>query len=40
MCDLDHALIDDSSAQGGDIEDCSVGKDNSNMQGCCHVEMD
>ena len=30
-CDYDHTLIDDSSAQGGDKENCSVGEDNSNM---------
>ncbi len=27
-CDYDHTLIDDSSAQGGDKEDCNVGEDN------------
>ena len=30
-CGYDHTLIDDSSAQGGDKESCSVGKANSNM---------
>ena len=30
-CDYDHTLINDSSAQGGDKENCSVGEDNSNM---------
>ena len=30
-CDYDHILIDDSSAQGGDKENYSVGEDNSNM---------
>ena len=30
-CDYDHTLIDDSSAQGGDKENCSDGEDNSNM---------
>jgi hypothetical protein len=30
-CGYDHTLIDDSSAQGGDKESCSVGEDNSNM---------
>ena len=30
-CDYDHILTDDSSAQGGGKENCSVGGDNSNM---------
>jgi hypothetical protein len=30
-CDYDHKLIDDSSAQGGDKDNYSVGEDNSNM---------
>ena len=30
-CDYDHTWIDDSSAQGGDKENCSVGEDNSNI---------
>jgi fructose/tagatose bisphosphate aldolase len=30
-CGYDHTLFDDSSAQGGDKENCSVGEDNSNM---------
>ena len=30
-CDHNHTLIDDSSAQGGDKENCNVGEDNSNM---------
>jgi hypothetical protein len=30
-CGYDHTSIDDSSAQGGDKENCSVGEDNSNM---------
>ena len=30
-CDYDHTLIDDSSAWGGDKENCSVGEHNSNM---------
>ena len=29
--DYNHTLIDDSSAQDGDKENCSVGEDNSNM---------
>ena len=29
--DYDHTLIGDYSAQGGDKENCTVGKDNSNM---------
>jgi hypothetical protein len=31
-CDYDHILIDDSSAQGGDKENCNVGEDNSHMR--------
>lgn len=30
-CDYDHTLIDDSSAQGVDKKNCSVGNDNLNM---------
>jgi hypothetical protein len=30
-CDFDNTLIDDSSAQGGDKENCGVGEDSSNM---------
>ena len=30
-CDNDHTLIDDSSAQGGDKENYSVGEDNQSM---------
>jgi hypothetical protein len=30
-CDYDHTSIDDSSAQGGDKENDSVGEDNSNI---------
>ena len=30
-CNYDHTLIDDSSEQNGDKENCSVGEDNSNM---------
>ena len=30
-CDFDNTLIDDSSAQGGDKENCSVGEEGSNM---------
>jgi hypothetical protein len=30
-CDYDHTLIDDSSAQGDDKENCTVGEDNSKM---------
>ena len=30
-CDYAHILINDSSAQGDDKYNCSVGKDNSNM---------
>ena len=29
--DYDHTLIDDSSAQGGHKDNCTVGEDNSNM---------
>ena len=36
-CDYDHTLIDDSKAQGGDKDNCSVGKDNSNM--CKDVDI-
>lgn len=37
--EYDHTLIDDSSAQGGGKEDCSVGQKNLNMckvEGRCH----
>ena len=30
-CDHDHTLIDESSAQGGDKENCSVGEEGSDM---------
>jgi hypothetical protein len=30
-CDYDHTRIDDSTSQGGDKKNCSVGEDNSNM---------
>ena len=30
-CDYDHTLIDDSSTQGGDKENCSAREDNSNI---------
>jgi hypothetical protein len=36
-CDYDHTLVDDSRAQGGDKDNCSVGKDNSNM--CKDVDI-
>ena len=39
-CDYDHTLIDDSSAQGGDKENCSVGEDNSNMYKNVVIEME
>ena len=40
-CEYDHTLIEDSSAQSNGKENCSVGKDNSNMclQGCCHRDI-
>ena len=34
-CDYDHKLIDDSSAQGGDKDNYSVGEFK-HVQGCCH----
>ena len=35
--DYDLTLIDDSSAQGGDKENCSVGEEQfKHVQGCCH----
>ena len=37
-CDYDHTYIDDSSVQGSDKENCSVGEDNSNM--CKDVHRD
>jgi hypothetical protein len=30
-CNYDHTSVDESSAQGGKKENCSVGEDNSNM---------
>ena len=36
-CDYKHALIDDSSSQGGDKKNCSDGEDNFNM--CKDVVM-
>jgi hypothetical protein len=38
-CGYDHTLNDDSSAQGGDKENCSVGEDNSNMCNDVVIEM-
>ena len=37
-CDYDHILIDDSNAQGGDKENCSVVKSNM-LQGCCQKDI-
>ena len=39
-CEYDHILIDDSSAQGGDKEICSVEEDNSNMCKDVLIEME
>ena len=39
-CDYDHTLIDDSSAQGGDKENCSVGEGNSNICKDVVIEME
>ena len=41
VCDYDHTLVEDSSAQGGGKEDCSVGQKNVNIrkvEGCCHSD--
>ena len=36
-CDYDHTLIDDPSAQGGDEENCTIGRRQyKHVQGCCH----
>ena len=38
-CGYDHTLNDDSSAQGGDKENCNVGEDKSNMCNDVVIEM-
>ena len=40
QCDYDHTLIDDSSAQGGDKENCHVGEDNLKMCKDVVIEME
>ena len=39
-CDYDHTLIDDSSAQGANKENYSVGEDNSNMYNDVVIETE
>ena len=39
-CDHGHMLIDDSSAQGGDKENYSIGEDNSNTCKDVVIEME
>jgi hypothetical protein len=38
-CDYDHTLTYDSSAKGGDMKNCSVGEDNSNICKDIVIEM-
>ena len=38
-CGYDHTLIDDSSAQGSDKENCSVGEDDSKDVGIIDTEL-
>ena len=39
-CDYDHTWIDDSSAQGSEKENCSVGEDDSNVCKDVVIEME